>query len=190
MDPYSAVVTPFKARAAPRLEAALIPLLLLLGRGSVYSTQVTPAWCPQLQEEPRKGQVKPISLLLQAKPPGRGAPDQKKLHSHKRQGSAITSAELCFQQQPCEKENLLCRPTIGDPKDKLQSLFGEGPNTSCNTPISYWIPFCFLVCQSGRSPPPTSCLTSGRAGKDRANKAESTSSIHPQSTLEKRGISR
>lgn len=93
----------------------------------------------------------------------------------------------CFQQQRHEKENLLCRLTIWDPKDELQSVFGGGPNTGCYDPISYWIPFCFLVCQPGRPQPPNSHLLAGRAGKDRANKAESTTRTHPQSTLEKKG---
>lgn len=79
----------------------------------MYKVQVTSAWCHQLQEEPGESQVKPTPLLLQvhlcfvAKPSGRGAPDQKKLRGHKRQGSAIASLELCFQQQQQlhEKEN-------------------------------------------------------------------------------------
>lgn len=147
----------------------------------MYKVQVTSAWCHQLQEEPGEGQVKPTPLLLQvhlcfvAKPSGRGAPDQKKLRGHKRQGSAIASAELCFQQQQLlEKENLLYRLTVWD-------------DASCYDLISYWIPFCFPVCQPGSPQPSNSHLLSGRSGKDRVNKAESMRWTHPQSTLEKRG---
>lgn len=40
-------------------------------------------------------------------------------------------------------KKLLCRLTIWNPKDKLQSIFGEGPNTGWNTLTSYWIS-CFI----------------------------------------------
>jgi len=151
MDPYSAALIPIQSKSSPMAGESTCPSASVAGERKHPQNAGHPCLVPSATwgTKGRLGKAyspsAPSPPLL-TKPSGRGAPDQKKLYGHKRQGSAIASAELCFQQQPREKENLLCRLTIWDPKGKLQSRFGEGPNAGCYDPMSYWIPFCFLVC--------------------------------------------
>lgn len=165
----------------------------MLWRGSIYRTQVTPAWWPQLHEEPREGQVKPIPLLLQvhlcfiAKPSGRGALDQKKLHDPKRQGSAIVSV---FSSSHVKKKTYSAGPRFGNQRMNSKVSLEKVQTQAVTLQLAHGSPSVSRCASLGdhRLQPPVCWLGELERTKQTRQRAQEAFTL--KAPEKKRGISR